>query len=242
MKITENTPVGKIVAQDIHKAKVLNQFHIDFCCGGDKSLGEACHALNISIEDVKSALEHSDIAHESAALQFDNWRLDLLIDYIVKYHHHYIRTQGIETYKLLEKVCKAHGEKNPNLFKVQKHFYESLTDLHQHLDKEEIVLFPFIQELLSTEKNHQSLPDFHCGSIENPISVMIHEHDGEGERFRLISQLTQAYTAPDYACESYQLVLNLLQEFEENLHIHIHVENNILFPKAIKLQHKLAQL
>lgn len=240
MNITRNTSMGDIVAQNINNANVLNQYNLDFCCGGDQTLATACLEKNIDVNEVIQVINSNISSLEAPALQFNTWRLDLLIDYIVKYHHHYIRTQGIETYKLLEKVCQVHGEQNPSLFQVKKLMYESLTDLHQHLDKEEIVLFPFIHELLQAEAQHQTLPQFHCGSIENPISVMMSEHDGEGERFRQISELTNSYTPPSYACNSYQLVLHLLKEFEQNLHIHIHVENNILFPKSIALQYKLS--
>lgn len=240
MNITNQTKVGEIVALDINLAKILNDYEIDFCCGGERLLFDICREKNISFEEVVAALLSNSGSLSTAGLQFDNWSLDLLIDYIVKYHHHYIRTQGPKTFKLLQKVAEVHGEANPKLIEIYELFQASLVDLHEHLDKEEMVLFPFIEELLKTERENLQLPNFHCGSIENPIGVMLHEHSNEGDRFRQIAALSDNYSAPQYACDSYRLVMQLLQEFENNLHLHIHVENNILFLKSIALQEKLS--
>lgn len=240
MNITNQTKVGEIVALDINLAKILNDYEIDFCCGGERLLFDICREKNISFEEVVAALLSNSGSLSTAGLQFDNWSLDLLIDYIVKYHHHYIRTQGPKTFKLLQKVAEVHGETNPKLIEIYELFQASLVDLHEHLDKEEMVLFPFIEELLKTERENLQLPNFHCGSIENPIGVMLHEHSNEGDRFRQIAALSDNYSAPQYACDSYRLVMQLLQEFENNLHLHIHVENNILFLKSIALQEKLS--
>ena len=241
MNITHQTKVGEIVASNINLAKVLNDYEIDFCCGGERLLSEICSEKNIAFDEVVTALSSNDEQLSTPGLQFDNWSLDLLVDYLVKYHHNYIRVEGPKTLILLQKVAKVHGNVNPKLIDIYTLFQESLVDLHEHLDKEEIILFPFIEELLKTEKENLQLPNFHCGSIENPISVMIHEHSNEGDRFRKIAALSQEYSCPEYACDSYRLVMQILSEFESNLHLHIHVENNILFPKAISLQEKLSK-
>lgn len=241
MNITDKTKVGEIVASNINLAKVLNEYEIDFCCGGERLLSEICLEKNLSLDEVVTALTSNAEPLSTPGLQFDNWSLDLLIDYIVKYHHHYIRTEGPQTLKLLQKVAKVHGTANPKLIDIYSLFQESLSDLHEHLEKEEVVLFPFIEELLKTEEMNLQLPNFHCGSIENPIGVMMHEHSNEGDRFRKIATLSQEYSCPEYACDSYKLVMQMLSDFENNLHLHIHVENNILFPKAVSLQEKLSK-
>lgn len=241
MNITQHTSVGEIVANDINNATILNNYQIDFCCGGDRSLYAICSEKGLNFDQILKELATNNQSLSTVGLQFDQWRTDLLIDYIVKYQHDYIRIQGPITLQLLEKVTAVHGDTNPNLKVILQLFTQSLEDLYQHLDKEEMVLFPFIYELLRTKQQGSKLPEFHCGSIENPISVMLAEHTNEGDRFRKISELSNGYTSPNYACESYKLVMKLLQEFEANLHLHIHLENNILFLKAVELQDCLSK-
>ena len=149
--------------------------------------------------------------------------------------------EEIEIEELLDKICRVHGEKHPSLYNVQALFHDSLSDLNAHLDKEELVLFPYIYEMVKAKLENTPLPEFHCGSIEAPISVMMAEHDIEGERYRHIEHLTNGYTAPEDACNSYRLVLQQLKAFEEALHQHIHLENNIVFPRSIKMEAKLRE-
>lgn len=237
MENFKNKRIGEIVAQNINFANVFQQFGIDFCCGGDQLLSDAVQKSGADLEEIIERLEEQAQENDlPQALDFNQWSLDLLIDYLLKFQHHYIRTNAPDIYNLLEKVTKVHGDTDKQLHTVRDLFGASLMDLHNHLDKEEQVLFPLIQELLAAKQNKQVLPISHCGSVQNPISVMMSEHDNEGERFREISRLTNGYTPPEHACNSYQLVLSELKQFEENLHIHIHLENNILFPKAIKLE------
>lgn len=238
MNKLEGLTVGEIVSQNIAYAKVFQTHGIDFCCGGDILLLEAVKMVGVNIKELVrdlNAVNTSDTVIVRA-LNFDAWSLDLLIDYIFKFHHNYIKTEGNKIYELIGKVVKAHGNTDPHLREVQSLFAASLVDLNEHLAKEENILFPFIMEILNTHQRGASLPEFHCGSIENPIRVMEQEHNDEGARFRVISELTNSYSIPPHACASYKLVLEELKQFEDNLHIHIHVENNILFPKAIKLQ------
>lgn len=239
MENLKNKTVGEIVALNIGYAKVFQNYGIDFCCGGDILLVDAVSKINVSLDDVLDEIEtapHYDIPQ---ALNFNAWSLDLLIDYIVKFHHNYIRTQGPKIYTLLEKVCKVHGDTDTHLYEVLDLFRESLIDLHNHLDKEENILFPFVYEVMNALNKGKEAPEFHCGSVVNPIRVMMQEHEDEGVRFRKISVLTNSYKVPKYACNSYRLVLEELKNFEENLHIHIHSENNILFPKTIKIEDSL---
>lgn len=231
--------VGEIVSQNIDYASVFQNNDIDFCCGGDILLPQAVSKAGKDMSQIVKELNNVATSQVAKALNFDSWSLDLLIDYIYKFHHNYIRTNGPAIYDLLTKVVNAHGETDPHLKEVQALFASSLVDLNSHLEKEEQILFPYILEILAAHNEKRAIEQFHCGSVENPIRVMIQEHDDEGARFRQISKLTDTYRAPSHACNSYKLVLRELEEFEENLHIHIHVENNILFPKSIAIQGKV---
>lgn len=240
MKDFDKMTVGEIVSQNIDYASVFQNNDIDFCCGGDILLPQAVSKAGQDIAQIVKELNNVVTSQVAKALNFDAWSLDLLIDYIYKFQHHYIRTHGPAIYDLLTKVVNTHGDTDAHMKEVQSLFSASLVDLNSHLEKEENILFPYILEILAAHQENRAIEQFHCGSVENPIRVMIQEHDDEGARFRQISKLTDTYRAPSHACNTYKMVLNELKQFEENLHIHIHVENNILFPKSIELQAKMA--
>ena len=238
MKNFSEMTVGEIVAEDFKHAKVFDKYKIDFCCNGSVPFSEACKYAGADINKVIEELE-STPATDSAMTDFKSWPTDLLADYILKFHHRNIRRQGPEIAALLNKVCRVHGDNHPELFEVQEQFTHSLADLESHLQKEEMVLFPYVYEMCQAEANNTSIPAFHCGTIESPIAVMMAEHDAEGERYRHIARLTNDYTAPADACNSYRLVLEELKAFEAALHHHIHLENNIVFPRAILMEESL---
>ena len=235
MKNYKQMSVGQIVADRFENASVFKKYGIDFCCGGEISFIRACEKANVSTDKLIEEMEQTS-SSASESIDFKSWPLDLLVDYVLKIHHRGIREKGPQIMELLNKVAQVHGDNHPELLEVKTHFYESLVDLGQHLEKEEQVLFPYIYEMAEAQLNNKPVEEFHCGSVQYPISAMMGEHDAEGERYRLISELTNGYTAPADACGSYRLVLNMLQEFEYNLHTHIHVENNIIFPRAIELE------
>lgn len=235
-KITKTTTLGEIATQNINYVTILYQYNLDFYCDGLKRLEDACSERGINTNCVLEELNHLDIRYTPSALHFKDWSMELLIQYVLKFHHSYIREEGPKILNLLTSVCQTYGDENPNLIQIKQLFTLSLEDLENHLMKEEQVLFPFIDEILSAYYRHAPLPQFHCGSIENPISVMESEHTGEGDRFREIARLTNEYKAPQNANDDYKNVMLRLKEFEQNLHLHIHVENNIIFPRAIELQ------
>lgn len=224
--------IGNIVADNFATSEVFSKYGIDFCCGGDKLLSTVIEGKNIDstqlINDLNNAQDHDS----RNSFNFKEWSLELQVDYITKYHHAKIREKGPELLKLCEKVANVHGASHPELIEVANLYRGSLNDLLSHLMKEDTVLFPFIYKML---ENGAAAKNSACfGSIEMPISVMMHEHDQEGERFRKISQLTNGYAIPDDACQSYKAMMKQLQKFEQDLHEHIHIENNIVFPEAIK--------
>lgn len=169
-------------------------------------------------------------------IDFNSWELDLLADYIEKTHHRYVLTKIEEIKPYLNKVTRVHGEHNPELKEIEILFNQSAQELSQHLQKEEMILFPFIRNMVNSKMEEKPLFFPHFGTVENPIAMMKHEHQNEGERFEKIAELSNQYTPPSHACNTYRVTFALLKEFEDNLHQHIHLENNILFPKAIKME------
>lgn len=232
-----NMSVGNIVAENFSTAKVFKRFGIDFCCHGSNNLEEACRQAGVEADVVIEALG-KDAEFGNADIPFSSWPLDLLIDYILKIHHRGIRKNGPELLALIEKVNNAHKNNHPELEELYRLVSESLTDLENHLQKEENVLFPYLLELFEASENNSRIPAMHCGSIANPIRVMFMEHEGEGNRYQHISRLTNNFQTPEDGCNTYRLMLSELKAFVDNLYEHIHLENNILFPEFLKLEER----
>lgn len=237
MIISEEKTIGQIVADDYRTASVFKSYGIDFCCKGNRSISEACNQKGISEEALNKALKNATQQVKSGGPNYTNWSLDLLADYIEKKHHRYVRAKIPELKAYLEKLCKVHGQNHPELIETKELFSAAADELTSHMQKEEKILFPVVRAMAEAEINgtpNIQRPPF--GTVANPVNEMIHEHDTEGERFRKIAALTNDYTPPADACTTYRVAFALLEEFEEDLHLHIHLENNILFPKAIELE------
>ncbi|CVK17054.1 regulator of cell morphogenesis and NO signaling [Apibacter mensalis] len=230
-----NVTIGEIVADNYRTASVFSKYGIDFCCKGDRTLEQACDKKSINIQELTNKLNEA-VTVQDENINFKSWPLDLLADYIEKIHHSYIREKSPSLLKFLNKVQKVHGFRHPELVEVYNLFSESVTMLEAHLLKEERILFPFIRQMNAAKNNNLPFETSHFGTVENPIEMMKHDHDIEGERFKRISELTQNYTPPMEACNTYRVSFAMLDEFEQNLHKHIHLENNILFPRAIKME------
>lgn len=235
MEILDSQVIGDLVAQNYKTASVFKKFKIDFCCNGNRTISEACERKNLDAKVLINELNHT-ITNQEQNIDFNNWELDLLADYIEKTHHRYVVSKIEEIKPFLNKVVRVHGEHNPELKEIELLFNQSAQELTQHMQKEEMVLFPFIRNMISSKIEQKPLLFPHFGSVENPIAMMKHEHQNEGERFEKIAELSNNYTPPLHACNTYRVTYALLKEFEDNLHQHIHLENNILFPKAIELE------
>ena len=233
-----NKTIGEIVASDFRTAAIFKKYGIDFCCRGGRTIEEACEKKKVMeqelIDDLKALPNGSD-----NQVDVKDWPLDLLANYIVKIHHQYVREKTPYLLQFLDKLCKVHGERHPELFEINELFNQSALDLSQHFDKEERVLFPFIEKLAQATQTGEPLEMGHFGTVENPISMMKHEHTVEGDRFAKIAELTNGYNPPADVCNTYRVAFAMLEEFENDLHRHIHLENNVLFPKAIALEAKL---
>lgn len=234
MKITKESIVGDIVAHDYHAASVFKAHNIDFCCRGGRSIDEVCEAKNISADDLVTELTNATATPSSLLPDFQSWDMDLLADYIQKKHHRYVEKKAPELKAYLHKIAKVHGDKHPELQEIALLFDETAEELASHMKKEENILFPYVRQMNEAIESNNTMQPLPFGTIKNPISVMHHEHDNEGVRFRKIAALSNNYTPPADACTTYKVAFSMLQEFEEDLHLHIHLENNILFPKAIE--------
>lgn len=227
--------IGEIVAENFRTAVIFKKHGIDFCCKGDRTIAEACDKKRLDPEKIYSEIENISI-EKSEEIDFRSWPLDLLADYIEKTHHRYVKEKapGIQTF--LNKLSKVHGPQHPELFEIQTLFGESAVDLISHLQKEESILFPLIREMISTKGNKVELHSSQLNTLENAVSMLQHEHAAEGERFAKIAELTNNYNPPSDACNTYKVTYAMLEDFENDLHRHIHLENNILFPQSIELE------
>lgn len=237
MNITEQTIIGELVAADYRTASVFKKHGLDFCCNGNHSIAAACEKKAIQPAALIEVLQQVTAQSSEPVIDYNSWPLDLLADYIEKKHHRYVTEKIQEIYPFLGKVTKVHSDRHPELIEVESLFNECAGELAMHMKKEELMLFPFIRKMVNAPNGPVQAP---FGTVQNPIQVMMQEHEAEGDRFYKIAKLTDHYTPPADACNTYRVTLALLKEFEEDLHLHIHLENNILFPKAIILEQKLA--
>lgn len=242
MEILEQKTIGQYVADDFRTAAVFSKYGIDFCCKGNRTIEEACEKKGQDSETILNEINAVLNTKNDNTIDFKSWPLDLLADYIEKTHHRYVQDKTQILLPFLDKLCKVHGAAHPELFEINELFKGCAGELAQHMKKEELILFPFIKKMVKATLQDELVEQPHFGTVENPIAMMMHEHDAEGERFRKIASLTHNYTPPADACNTYKVTFAMLQEFEEDLHKHIHLENNILFPKAVELEQKFTEL
>ncbi len=238
-ELTENTSLGEIVAFDYRIGKLFEQHHIDYCCNGNRSLREACEAIAYDPNELLIEINAVLGMQTSESINYSDLELNELTDHIVKHHHAYVEQQSNEILPLLEKVNNVHGKKHPELRQVYDLFKEGVQELAKHMKKEELILFPFISKMIKAA--HGEIDPFIIATdaVKSPIDQMMDEHNIEGERFQKINELTNGYTPPEDACNTYIRTYSLLSAFEKDLHLHIHLENNILFPKSLILQKSL---
>jgi regulator of cell morphogenesis and NO signaling len=233
--------LGQIAAKDLRKAEVFKKYDLDFCCGGKKTVKEACAEKGIDVTKVEQELQQADKqAVSSRPLPYNDWSVDFLADYIMNTHHTYVRKNLPDLSAYAQKVFHVHGSHHPELQKVLELVETVNTDLSSHLTKEERILFPYVKHLAAVKKGTQALGENPFGSVQNPINMMEMEHEIAGKAMEELRTVTNNYTLPEDACASYSLLYRMLDEFEDDLHTHIHLENNILFPKAISLEKELS--
>lgn len=223
-------PVGEIVAEDYRTAQVLRSYGLDFCCGGGRTLEKACSSKKIELKQVVAEIEALDLM-DNTEDNYNEWSLDFLTDYIVNNHHSFVRKMLPEISFYAEKVARVHGERDPELYDILQNVQLLRGEMLGHLQKEEEELFPQIKELVTQKKT---------GSVKSAIvEALEEEHDKAGELMANIEALTNGFNPPSNACASYRVLFQNLEGFQQDLHKHVHLENNILFPKALKLEASL---
>lgn len=228
--------IGQFVADDFRTAAVFAKYKIDFCCNGNRSVDEACEKKGIDSNLLFAELDAVLNSKTDQSIDYKSWPLDLLAEYIEKKHHRYVEEKTPILRQFLDKLCKVHGDRHRELLEINALFIASTGELASHMKKEELILFPFIKKMVKAKIEDGAVESPQFGTVENPIAMMMEEHENEGERFRKIDALTNNYTPPADACNTYRVTFAMLQEFEQDLHLHIHLENNILFPEAVKLE------
>lgn len=231
MIIDRQNTVAEIVTQNIKASHIFKKYNIDFCCGGDESIESVCE---------KHGIEYGTLANEiinhtscqSIRYDFNKWSLDTLIDHIVDVHHEYVDENIPLLLQYAEKVALVHGHHYQEVVEIFQLLQSAAKDLSDHMLKEELILFPFIKKLLMAEKEKFDVEIPHFETVQNPIELLEEEHETVGNIFKQIAKLSKNYNPPQEACNTFRALYDKLQEFEQDLFTHIHLENNILHPKA----------
>ena len=234
MENINNKSVGEIVKLDFRAADVFSSYGIDFCCGGKISVSEACANAKTDESIVIQALESLQNKVGSAVHDFDSWNIGFLADYIQNTHHEYVKKAIPQILPLAQKVADVHGDHHSEVIRINELFQDLAEELLAHLQKEEMILFPYIKKLVADESAGKCTDPGCFGSIGSPIAVMEAEHENAGLILKEMYRISDGYSAPEDACNTFRVLYGKLKEFEDDLHRHIHLENNILFPKAIE--------
>ena len=232
MTITTTETVGKIVAEAPATTREFEKLGIDYCCGGGRTLAEACAHAKIRVDEVLARLEQSLSTPSPADVDWQNQPLSDLIAHINGTHHAFVRSESPRIEALAAKVAGVHGQNHPELHDVRQHFAALAQELSVHMMKEEQILFPYVLRMEECVLAGEPAPPAMFGTVVNPIRMMMQEHDGAGDVLRALRAVTNNYELPPDACVSYRTLFDALQGFEADLHQHIHLENNILFPRA----------
>ncbi len=236
--------LGEIAAKDLRKAEVFKKYGLDFCCGGKKTVKEACAEKGIDGTKIEQELQNSDKTSFTARpLPYNDWNLDFLTDYIVNTHHSYGKKTIPDIRIYAAKVATVHGAHHPELLRINQLAQEVCDEMSSHMVKEETVLFPYIKQLVTAKNNGTGKVQFgNLQTVETPINMMEMEHELVGGNMNEIRKISNNYELPEDTCASYSFLFKTLDEFENDLHIHVHLENNILFPKALDLEKNNNQL
>ena len=238
MSMTAEKTVRELALENPAATRVFEKLGIDYCCGGNKSLEEACRAASLPIDQVLDSLESTEQSVRNAKGDSDwqNEPLSALISHVKNTHHKYTREEIARFGPLFDRVCSVHGTNHPELPQVRETFRGLAQELTMHMMKEEMVLFPYIERMEEAVIQKEPILPPPFGSVQNPVSMMEYEHDAAGNALRAMRAASSCYIPPPEACISYQTLYKALAEFEADLHQHIHLENNILFPRAIAME------
>ena len=236
MTATEDMTVREIVASDFRTAEVFQRHGIDFCCKGNRSIEEACRSGGVNLARVLHEVAAITATPGSGGPRFNSWDLSTLVTYIQMNHHEFVRRTLPVLLTHTQKVAKVHGESHTELREVARLFTVVAEDMTSHMAKEEHILFPYIVALEEASVAGRGAPASPFGTVRNPIRMMEMEHESAGDSMARIRELTSGYAIPEGACTTYRVCLQELEAFERDLHEHVHLENNILFPRALRLE------
>jgi regulator of cell morphogenesis and NO signaling len=232
MQITGESMVGELVARDFRAAGVFHEYGIDFCCGGKRSVTEACGARDVDPGVVVSAVTAACAQPDPLSPRFTEWKPERLIQYIVDTHHAYVRRALPLLLVHTRKLAAVHGARHPELHEVAQLTQTVGDEMTSHMAKEEGVLFPYIALIAEAARTGRVAPPMPFGSVDNPIRMMEEEHEAVGAATARMRDITGGYTMPQDGCTTYRVCLQELDAFERDLHAHVHLENNVLFPQA----------
>lgn len=238
MTVSAASYVRELALEIPEATRIFEKAGIDYCCSGNRSLKEACTAANLSVDELLDSLE---LAEQQARTKRKdrNWQAEPLadlVDHINSTHHKYTREEIARLRPLLDRVVSVHGVRHPELLRIRIVFNGLAQELTTHIMKEEQVLFPYIVRMEESVIQKEPLLPARFGTVQNPVAMMVHDHDSVGEFLRAMRQASLEYVSPADACVSYQTLYKVLVEFDKDLHQHIHLENNILFPRAIEME------
>jgi regulator of cell morphogenesis and NO signaling len=238
MNINETHKIADLAIANQGATRVFEKLGIDYCCGGSRTIIEACHDSNIPVQDVLNSLEEAS-RNAGPVSEMRDWKLESMTSlaaYIVDKHHFYTKMELTRLTRLVAKVCDRHSANHPELIELQELFSNLKQELIPHMLKEEQVLFPYIARMEEAVENRQAIPMPFFGTVKHPVGMMSLDHDNAGELLRGIRRLANNFEPPDDACLSYKTLFKAFEDFEADLHQHIHLENNILFPRAIEFE------
>ena len=238
MILSSNKTVRDVVLELPQATRVFEKLKIDYCCGGDQPLVEACATAGVKVENLERMLAEAGHAEVqgNGSLDFGKATLGELIGHILDRHHVYTKEEMARLEPLIDKVIAAHGENHPELRSLGGLFQQLCADLKPHMFKEEQILFPYIVEMERSAVENRPAPFAPFGTVNNPIRMMMMEHETVGDLLRELRTLSSNYTVPPDGCISYQTLYQALEAFEKDVHQHIHLENNILFPRAVAME------
>lgn len=232
---TANKTVKELAVETPGAARIFEKFGIDYCCGGNVPLNEGCEKAGARVDEVLASIEKAQ-AEPGRASNWTKSSLTGLAQYIVETHHAFTTAETARLEALFVKVCASYSSKQPELSLMQKTFSEMANELRMHMMKEENILFPYLAAMERAVLDKKAVPPAMFGSVENPVRTMMKEHDIAGEALRALRAASHGYAAPADACVTYRELYKSLAAFEADLHTHVHLENNILFPRALKME------
>jgi regulator of cell morphogenesis and NO signaling len=236
MNFSTETRVNEIALSNPGARRVLEDAGVDYCCGGGKSLHDACLHAGVTADEILKQLHQNSEWVGPGDREWTTASLSELTRHIRERHHQYVRDSIPRVRALLAKIREKHGPKHREIGEIEKFFADLAREMTAHMQKEEQILFPYIDALERSANGSGSLEPPFFQTVRNPIHAMMQEHDSAGELVRQIRKASNEYKAPADACTSYQASYQELRQFEEDLHLHVHLENNILFPRAVEME------